>query len=406
MKRGFILISVVLTSALLLAALTALLTSGTSERQIAVSQFSSVLGYNLAESAVEHAVWRLKNDPTWSSQFITNPSWGTTITRNDIFGTGASYSINVQNTEIAHATIIATSTWPISSGATAQRVVKVKALKAMALTPQPNQTVLSDTNFTAQFWAVLNVATGGIHANGNINVTWGSNVQVQATTSAVGNISTSCCIFWPGTLTTPIKRATNYPPQPARINIPQVDFDSPLPTSFKSRAAAAGPGHVTTSAGLASTLYRTPNLTLDGIYYVTGDANILRGKHLTINGVLVADGQINIGVSSTSTSSWTELRVNNTPGQPSGLFSKSRINLGLYTSIFTVNGMIYALDRFQMLQIMQSPSITGALFARTVDFNGILSPTTLTHNQTIVDTALGIPEYSPVISVEHWEEEY
>src|SRR3989338_8107564 len=170
MKRGFILISVVLTSALLLAALTALLTSGTSERQIAVSQFSSVLGYNLAESAVEHAVWRLKNDPTWSSQFITNPSWSATLARDNIFGTGASYSINVQNTDIAHATIIATSTWPISSDATAQRVVKIKAFKAMALTTQPNQTILSDTNFIAQFWAVLNIATGGMHANGTVNV--------------------------------------------------------------------------------------------------------------------------------------------------------------------------------------------------------------------------------------------
>lgn len=401
-RPSFILVSVVLTSALLLASLTTLLTAGNGERQIAVSQFASIQGYNLAEGAVQHAVWRLKNDPTWSSQFISNPTWSTSLSRNDVFGTGASYSISVQNTSLAHATIIATSTWPLPGGVNAQRVVKVKAFKALGTTTQPNQTVLSDTDFTAQFGAVVNVATGGLHANDDVNVTWFSNVQVQATTSAVGDISTS----WWGTLSTPVRRSSNFPPAPASIDLPEVDFDSAQPTSYRSRAAAQGFGHVTTSNGLASTLYRSPNITLNGIYYVTGDANILRGKHVTLNGALVADGQINIGTNNTSTSAFTELTVNNTSGQPSGLLSKSNINLGLYTNLFNVSGVIYALNRFQMLQIFQSPNITGALFARDIDFNGILSPTTLIHSQAIVDTALGVPEYSPVISVEHWEEEY
>jgi hypothetical protein len=406
MRRSFILISVVLTSALLLAAVTALLGTGTAERQIASSQFSSVVGYNLAEGAVQHAVWRLKNDATWSSQFISNASWSASITRSNVFGTGASYSLSVQNTSLAHATIIATSTWPIAGGATAQRVVKVKAFKALAITPEPNQAVLSDTNFTAQFGAVVNVAVGSLHANDDIDISWLSNVQVQATTSAQGTIDTSCCWIFPGTLSTPVRRAANYPPAPAEIDIPAVDFDSAQATSFKSRAAAQGFGHVTTTAGLTNTLYRNANLVLNGIYYVTGDVNLVRGRHLTVNGTLVADGQINIGVANSSTSAWTELRVNNTSGLPSGLISKSSINLGLFTNVFTVTGVIYALDRFQMLQILQTPSITGAIFARDIDFNGILSPTTITHSQTIVDNSLGVPQYSPVISVEHWEEEY
>jgi hypothetical protein len=150
-----------------------------------------------------------------------------------------------------------------------------------------------------------------------------------------------------------------------------------------------------------------PNLATSGtVTYVTGAVDVQRGYHLTVNGVLVADGQIRIGSTSRWTTDWTELVVSNTPGQASGLFSKSRIMLGVYTNLFQVSGVVYANDQFSMLQILQNPSITGALFARTIDFNGILSPVTIVHSQAIVDQTLGTPQFSPVISVEHWEEEY
>jgi hypothetical protein len=400
-RPSFILVSVVLTSALLLAALTALLSAGNAERQIATSQFTSVQGYNLAEGAVQHAVWRLKNDPTWSTQFVTNPNWSASINRTNVFNTGASYSLSVQNTELGHAAVIATSTWPLTSGVTAQRVVKVKVFKALGVSTVPNLTVLSDTGVTAQLGAVVNVALGQMHANGNININWWSNVQVQATTSATGTISVGIG----STLASPIKRAINFPPVATRVDLPQVDFDSADPGSFRSRAQATG--HVYTANQFSAMMAADTNLATTGtVTYVTGEVDIKKGYHLTVNGVLAADGQIRVGNTLRWTSDWTELRVVNTAGQPSGLFSKSRISLGLFTSLFQVNGVVYANDQFSMLQILQSPTITGALFARSIDFNGILSPVTIVHSQTIADQSLGTPQFSPVISVEHWEEEY
>ncbi len=400
-RSSFILVSVVLTSALLLAALTALLSAGNAERQIATSQFASVQGYNLAEGAVQHAVWRLKNDSTWSTQFTTNPTWSDTISRTNIFGTGASYTLTVQNTELGHATVIATSTWPLPSGVSAQRVVKVKVFKALGAGSVTNWTMLSDDAITTRFGAVVNVAVGGIHANGHIQVTWWSNVQVQATTSAVGSIT----VAGNSTLTTPVRESNNNPPRPDRTDLPEIDFDSALPTSFRSRAQATG--HVYTASQFAAMMTANNNLATTGtVTYVTGDVDIQKGYHLTVNGVLVTDGQIRIGNTFRWTSAWTELRVINTAGQPSGIFSKSRINIGLWTSLFQVDGVVYANDQFSMLQILQSPTITGALFARSIDFNGILSPVTIIHSQTLADQSLGTPQFSPVISVEHWEEEY
>lgn len=400
-RPSFILISVALTSALLLAALTALLSASNSERQIAVSQFASVQGYNLAEGAVQHAVWRLKNDPTWSTQFTTNPTWNATVSRGNVAGTGAGYTLSVQNTELGHADVVATSTWPVGGGATAQRVVKVKVFKALGTASVASSTMLSDSSITAQLGAVVNVATGGMHANGNVTIDWWSNVQVQATTSATGSIN----VLHGSTLTSPVKRATNYPPAAGRIDLPQVDFDSAQPTSFRSRAAATG--HVYTATQFANMLAGSPNLATTGtVTYVTGDVDVKKGYHLTVNGVLATDGQIRIGSTFRWTGAWAELVVNRTEGQAAGIFSKSRISLGLFTSLFQVNGVVYANDQFSMLQILQNPTITGALFARSIDFNGILSPVTIIHSQSTTDESLGTPQFSPVISVEHWEEEY
>lgn len=400
-RPSFILISVALTSALLLAALTALLSASNSERQIAVSQFASVQGYNLAEGAVQHAVWRLKNDPTWSTQFTSNPTWSATVSRSDVAGTGAGYTLSVQNTELGHADVIATSTWPLGGGTTAQRVVKVKVFKALGTGAAPTWTMLSDDDITSRFGAVVNVATGGIHTNGHVQVTWWSNVQVQATTSAYGSITVS----GNSTLSTPVKQSNNNPPRPPQVPLPEVDFDSAEPTSLKSRAQAEN--HVYTASQFAAMMAANNNLSTTGtVTYVTGDVDVQKGYHLTVNGVLAADGQISIGSTFRWTGAWTELVVNHTSGQASGLFSKSRISLGLFTSLFQVNGVVYANDQFSMLQILQNPTITGALLARSIDFNGILSPVTIIHSQSTADESLGTPQFSPVISVEHWEEEY
>lgn len=403
-SRAFILISVVLTSALLLASLTVLFDTGTAEKQIANSQFASVQAYNLAEGAIQHAVWRLKNDPVWSTQFISNPTWSATLQRNNVFINGDSFALQVSSTNLGQGTIIATSSWPMANGSHAQRVVKVKVFKALGTTSLSGLAVLSDDSFTAQFIAIVNVAVGGLHTNSHLHVSWWSNVQVQATTSAVGSITISNG----STLTSPVIRSNNNPPRPDAINMPQVDFNVSQTTSLKSRAQAAG--QVYTEAAFADLMYQNRNnpdgLVLNGINYVTGQVDVKKGYKLTINGVLAADGQIKIGNTYVSGSNYSQVTVNHTAGQPSGLFSMGQINVGLYTTVFNITGVVYANDSFTIFQIAQNANVTGAIIARSVDLSSPIGPFTIIKDDQIISESLGIPQFSPVISVEHWEEEY
>lgn len=405
-RPGFILVTVALVAALLLAAVTAVLSAANSESRIAASQFASVQAYNLAEGAIQHAVWRLKNDPVWSAAFTSDPSWSATLSRSNVFTTGDGYQLSVQNEATARGTIIATSTWPLPNGSTAQRVVKVKVFKALGTAPTDGLAAFSGTDFTARFVAVVNVALGGLQVNRDITVTFWSNVQTQATSSAVRNIN----INWGSTLSAPALRSSNYPPAPAPVDLPQVDFDSAEATSYRSRAQAAGQVYSQTAfANLLSSQALTPaGLTLNGITYVTGNVDIKKAHHVTINGALVADGHIKIGDTYLPgySSRYTELRVNHLSGEPSGLLSKNQINVGLYTTIFEVAGAIYANDRFTCFQVAQSANINGGILARDMDVNGIFAPLTITLDQDVLNEALGIQQFSPIISVEHWEEEY
>lgn len=404
-RHSFILVSVVLTSALILAALTSLLSAGTAEKHIANSQFASIQAYNLAEGAIQHAVWRLKNDPVWSAQFTSNPSWQATLQRNDIFTTGDSYVLSIANQELAHGTIIATSSWPLPSGAHAQRVVKVKVFKALGTSPLENTAVFGDNTVVAQFIAIVNVALGKLHSNRDFSIHFFSNVQVQATTSAVGNINTT----WWSTLTTPVKNAQNFPPAATTTTMPQIDFDSAQATSIKSRASAAGQVYTVSQFNtmLSNAANNPSGLVINGIAYVTGAIDVKKGYKLTVNGLLAADGQIKIGQTYRyAPGKYSELTINHTSGQPSGLFSKNQIQVGPYTTIFNVNGVIYANDRFYIFQIAQSANMNGAVIGREVYLESPIGPITITKNSDIINDSLGIQQFSPIISVEHWEEEY
>lgn len=404
-RDSFILVSVVLISALILAALTSLLNAGTTEKRIANSQFASIQAYNLAEGAIQHAVWRLKNDPVWSAQFISNPTWQATLQRNNVFTTGDSYSLNITNEELAHGTIIATSSWPLLNGSTAQRVVKVKVFKALGTSPLENTAVFGDNAVVAQFIAIVNVALGKLHSNKNFDINFFSSVQVQATTSAVGTINTT----WWSTLTAPVKNAQNFPPAGVTTTMPQIEFDSAQPTSLKNQATAAG--QVYTEAQFATMLSNAasnPNgLIVNGVAYVTGAVDIKKGYKLTVNGVLAADGQIKIGQTYRyAPNKYSELTINHTAGQPSGLFSKGQIQVGPYTTIFNINGIIYANDRFYIFQIAQSANINGAIIGREVYLESPVGPITITKDNDIINDSLGLQQFSPIISVDHWEEEY
>ena len=186
--------------------------------------------------------------------------------------------------------------------------------------------------------------------------------------------------------------------------MPQVDFDSADPLSFKSRADQ------TYTANEFKTLLKDfPVTTLSGITYVTGNADIKKGATLTVNGALVADGSINIGNGFSASQNPAAVVVNKTPLLPSGLIAKNDVTIGGFSADVDVAGLIYAGGKLRIQDgIFQNVTVdvAGGIIAQDIDVLVAWQPIIITHNQTNINEALGTPVFSQVLLLSHWEEQY
>ena len=131
-QKGVIVVIAFLALGILLLLSAYLLSFTTVESKTAASQGVSVKTYYLAEAGIQEAIWKLKNDPTWKENFTTEPgcqTWQASFTRNYVANTTT--IVTIQNLQCARGEIVATAAVVLAGGKTAQRVVKVKVLKAL-----------------------------------------------------------------------------------------------------------------------------------------------------------------------------------------------------------------------------------------------------------------------------------
>lgn len=247
---------------------------------------------------------------------------------------------------------------------------------------------------------------------------------------------------------------TQCRPQP--ISTPVVDFDSATSTSFKERASsaeAAGDCQVfCKKEGQATTTCSTKCLFEDSddfedllwevrqggtltlgtaatptITYVAGQVELRGGRRLVVNGALVADRTIDIGERYKWTrggqkdEGYSQITINRpTATTTSGLLTKAKINFGQYSSIIdsTITGVIYANDETRLISLPKSFIVTGGIIGRKLAFTSVLEWFTFILDNEIVWYGLGYkmiidgtptsitPTYSPIVTVEHWEETY
>ena len=243
------------------------------------------------------------------------------------------------------------------------------------------------------------------------------------------------------------------PPRP--LSTPIVDFDSSSENSFKSRAQLAEDGGqcqhlcndttcfcngdpcpeankcVLTDSELENLLWAAGEggtLTLNstsspGIVYVEGAIEIRGARHLIVNGTLVADDNITIG----ERNGWvrggeqhqgpSQISIRRpTATTTSGLLTKRKINFGQYSSFedISVVGVIYANDEIRLTSIPNTMNVTGGIVARKLSLTSIWQWLNIHLDNDIILYGLGYiidgksvdPEYSPIITIEHWEESY
>lgn len=405
-KKGSTLLITILLMNLILFLSIYFLNFSITEQKISTSQSEGAKTYYLAEAGIAEMVYKLKNDATFKNNFETNASWTETITRNEPFGTGSgSYEVTITNSALAHGEIVSTGIIDIGSGKTTQRVVKTyvyRALGSGGVTVGEN-CGYADGNIDISF-SEVNFIGGSAHSNNTFIINGLSNVDVDQDLSAVGNLN----LHWLSTLNVgSTTYAANYPAGPATsITMPAVDFDSADPNSFLNRADV-----VYTENEFETLMWNNQTLTLnDPITYVTGDVVLRGGQDLIINGLLVIEDDLTVG----KTLNWglrfgyNSIEINHTSGQPAGILTKGKIDFKTFTGDIDAHGVIYASDQLTVASFPLGYSFTaeGGLIARKLSLTSVWQAIDIIRNDTILNETLGATIFSPVITVEHWEEEY
>lgn len=404
-KKGSALIVTILLMNLILFLSLYFLNFSMTENKIATSQTDGAKTYYLAEAGIAEMVTKLKNDTTFKTNFETNPTWTNTITRNNPFGADSgSYTVTITNSGLAHGEIVSTGIVSLGAGKTSQRIVKTyvyRAIGAGGVTVGEN-CGYADGNIDIS-WSSVNFIGGSAHSNNVFIVNAISTVNVDNDLNAVGNLNTA---FWSTVNTGGDIHAANYPPAAASITMPAVDFDSADPASFKSRATT-----IYTEAAFSALMQANQNLILnDPITYVEGDVELKGGQKLTVNGLLVVNRDLIVGQSLC----WgfrcgnNSITINHTSGQPAGILAKRKINFRLWSGAINAHGIIYANDQLNVTSFPLGFSFNaeGGLISRKLTITSVFQPINITRNDDILNDTLGTMIFSPVITVEHWEEEY
>ena len=391
---------------------------------------------------------------TWSDTFFRNYDGNSTTV------------VSISNSECGRGEIIATTTIFFSEGKISQRVIKVKVFKAIGSLVQNSGffsgTPSGETTINA---SIINVYNGNLLSNGNLNLKLDSIVSVfdnQATIEQEGeilsasniNLSSFSIINSSSTCAKNTCTALCVKCPADQVDMPAVDFDSGNPGSYKSKALEAQQNSLCSVVGkdlndnivltsdkcvftgsqfedLLWGIGQNGKLILENmingnttsIYYVEGGIDLKGARKLEINGILLADATIDIGEKEKWTkggqthSGLNQITIND-PGIniPSGLLTKSKMNFGPYACFETINitGLVYSQDETRINSVLNAFNITGGIAGRKISLNSVLNNLNIYLDDVIIKEGIwggGVPPsgpvpFSPIVTIEHWEESY
>jgi len=463
-QKGTVVIITLLTLVILLLLGSYFLNFVLTETKISKSQEDGNRTYYLAEAGINEAIWKLKNDDSWKTNFETDPNWSADFSRT--FPGGSEYSVSIQNSTCGRGEIISIATLPLPGGKTTQRVVKTIVFKALG-SPTGDSAILSggsSENVNIKY-SRLRIYDGNLFSNHILSIKGGSTVEVYDNPATIDDPETEGVIenlegqvLVVGNLIGPeqitkyeamcakyictekcLPAGSNCPP--ASKSTPLVDFESSSPHSFKNRAQAAQDAlkcqvlcngapcasqpnkciysasefeDLLEEAGQGGTLILNPNNLRNIIFYIeSGDLELKQGCHLIINGALVVYDNLYIGKKGSF-----QLTINQPDESPSGLLVRKKIGFGLFLAFQPVNitGVIYSYEAVSMVSMPESFNVVGGIVARKLSLVSLWQWLNITLDNDIILYGLGYlidgevvtpdPEFSPIITIDHWEESY
>ncbi len=403
-EKGFALVITFIVLLLLLLLGTFFIGFEITEFKIAVSQKGGTRAFFLAESGIEEAIYKVKNNSTYQNKFEqgTLDASSGTFSRNPVFSEEESYTVGIISIAPGEAEVTSYGYFETGKG-TSSRKVKVKIIKGLNTNPNWDKAVYASNDI--DLFATNIDIIGNIYAKRDIDI-WGfSDIDVTGNADAYNKIDES--FFSTFNVTGEKHDSESYPPQPDEIEMPQIDFDSDNPNSFLSQAEENET--VYTKNEFKNLLKNNSPVTLDGIVYVKGEVDIKKNQSLTINGMLVADGDIKVGMTSLFPIFGDSFLTINTPADsgPSGILTKGKIKIGIHAKDTNISGLAYACDEFRLFNFSSNMNLTGGIIAREVNILTAWQTPNIIFDEDRINTIL-IQEASesPTIEVDHWEEEY
>lgn len=391
-----------------------------SELSIAQNQKSATICFHLADAGVQEAVWRLQHENSARNTFLNTTDGVTTFNHDPALLAGGSYEVTIQNTALATATINAVGHF--SSGLkTARRQISVKVTKADTPPPYDNDGAIftggsvGEEDITLDL-VNLNVTGSRMVDDDNdpetpeVEEPWGSLVSNRDIWYTLSTLNIAKDIIAKRNIRNVLSSVTVggeiKENDPGTYSMPSLDITSDNIGSYKSLAIAQNQYY--TAQQFSNMLENAGSLTLSGIVYVAGNGiNIERGRSLTINGVLVSEGSIDIG----SNTRQGTLIVNHSGNNPSGVVTLNKIT-AWSNSVIDIEGLVYVGDRFDidpwynLNPNSQAISIDGGLLCRRFNAHGLRTVNIHLNSDYINQTLLPNPDETPIIQTQHWEEEY
>lgn len=399
-NQGFVLVTSVLILTTLLMVGSYLISSATSENKIAQAEFLATKNYYLSEAGISEMLWRIKNDETTRNAFLAGALDASyDIGRSNVFGDSkAGYQVSARNTVTAEAWVTATSTYQIGNNIS-QRVVKSYISRATGDPIGWNYSVYSggrggqqNGNFTFTGSGVALIANGGrLHANQVFKV---QKAEVIVNDGAVTSANVITVVSGGAlTLNNSYQDAPTSTVEIIPITI-NSDPENPGGNSWENRA---------TATFSTATFNSLPDSTvLTGIIYVNGGNARIINKNMTINGVLAVSGSLEVDLDGQS------LAINHDETYGSGILVNNNLTITTEGGLVLIDGLVYSGNTLEINSQSTDFTINGGVagFDAIITASGL--PLILNFTPANIEPVIE-PEYnpeSPLIQIDHWEEQY
>ncbi len=419
MKKGYVTIVVLIIMMVLVAATYLYADAIYSEMAIARNNKGASIAFSLAEGGIQEAIHRIQyNEPTRNT-FLNTADGTTEFSHSSALINNGSYSVTIQNSALGVATVTAIGNFSMGLK-TARREIQASIAQATMPPPYDDDAAIfshsagGESTGDLEFnYATIRIYDGSLASGRDIRFQY-SDVQVEGNISREGNISGNgtsvdcdCLIEDDGDpLTTQCSDNPScaYSTESAGEML-QVDFDSISANSYKNQAITLNQYYESDSEFFTQTGFLDDTTkTFNGVVYIDGKLDLDENKILIMNGVLAGSGTINIGGNANNSHANATVQINS-PGanQASGILSthdvivKKRGNLN-------GTGLIYSGTKVHLYNSSEVIDLTGGILTRRLLVTN--RSLTIHFNADIINWALDNPSGTPVIEINHWEEEY